>query len=56
MSSVLLVYAPSGDLDNRAYSPKENVAQEKLNYVVTEYSSKADRTDVELNSKRTSYS
>jgi hypothetical protein len=49
----MFLFAPNGDFDKRTYSAIENIAQEKLNYVATEYSSTDDRTDVESTQRKT---
>jgi hypothetical protein len=52
-SSIVFLFAPNGDSDNHTYSAIENTAQEKLNYVATEYSNQAEPSDVESTQQKT---
>jgi hypothetical protein len=52
-SSVMFLFAPNGDFDNHTYSAIEIIAQEKLNYVATEYSNKDEQTDAESTQRKT---
>ena len=52
-SSVVFLFAPNGDFDNRTYSAIKIIAQEKLNYVATEYSNKDEQSDVESTQRKT---
>jgi hypothetical protein len=49
----MFLFAPNGDFDNHTYSGIVILAQEKLNYVATEYSNKDEQTDVESTQRKT---
>ena len=49
----MFLFAPNGDFDNHTYSAIEIIAQEKLNYVATEYSNKDEQTDAESTQRKT---